>query len=200
MLKLSGSEAVLAVVLAAIAAVVGYVLSEADRRKLGRTPWGLPSLVWALFWFLSWIIGLVLYLFAHRSEVRRAAQGQPPTFDAYGHYSPVPPPPPVSAADFPAYPRPADGSRRQASPVHAQPSPPPRPPAAAPPPVPLPPAVASPVTAGGSVVVPTPPSWQADPSGRFHYRWWTGTEWTSYVATDGQVTVDTSPDQRIGPY
>jgi hypothetical protein len=46
----------------------------------------------------------------------------------------------------------------------------------------------------------TPPSWQSDPSGRFHYRWWTGTEWTSHVATGGNVVVDTSPDQRIGPY
>jgi len=45
-----------------------------------------------------------------------------------------------------------------------------------------------------------PPSWQADPSGRHHYRWWTGSEWTSYVATHGQVAVDTHPDQRIGPY
>jgi hypothetical protein len=60
----------------------------------------------------------------------------------------------------------------------------------------VPPATAAAATIGASA----PPSWQADPSGRFHYRWWTGNEWTSYVATNGQVTVDASPDQRIGPY
>jgi hypothetical protein len=51
-----------------------------------------------------------------------------------------------------------------------------------------------------AAVASAPPSWQPDPGGRYHYRWWTGTEWSAYVATDGQVVVDTSPDQRIGPY
>lgn len=179
MFNISGSEAVLAVVVAVGAAVLGYVLSEGDRRKLGRTPWGLPSLIWALFWFLSWIIGLVLFLVAHRAEVRRAAQGPAPTLGTYGHTM-APPPQRSAGSDFPAYPRPADGGDRRLPTV----TPPPPPPAA-----PVPPPVAS-----------APPSWQPDPSGRFHYRWWTGTEWTSYVATHGQVVVDTSPDQRIGPY
>ncbi len=178
MLKLSGSETALVLVLAVAAAVLGYVLSEADRRKLGRTPWGLPSLIWALFWFLSWIVGLVLFLVAHRAEVRRAAQGPTPGFDVYGRAAPGPPPARSAGSDFPAYPRPADGVDR------ARPGPPP---------AHLPPAAVPPQAAA-------PPSWQADPSGRFHYRWWTGTEWTSYVATDGHVVVDTSPDQRIGPY
>ena len=164
----------LLLVLAVIEAVVGFLLSEADRRRLGRTPWGLPSLVWALLWFLSLLLGLVLYLFAHRSEVRRAAAGPPGTIDDVGRIN-VPPTPNRSvASDFPAYPRPSDGGA-------SRPVPPP------------PPSTA--VTAASA-----PPSWQTDPSGRFHYRWWTGSEWTSYVATHGQVTVDTSPDQRIGPY
>ncbi len=42
--------------------------------------------------------------------------------------------------------------------------------------------------------------WYADPSGRFHYRWWDGSQWTSHVATDGHHLIDTNPDQRIGPY
>jgi len=46
----------------------------------------------------------------------------------------------------------------------------------------------------------SPPAWQPDPSGRFHYRWWDGHEWTSHVATDGHHLIDTNPDQRIGPY
>ena len=45
---------------------------------------------------------------------------------------------------------------------------------------------------------PAPPSWQPDPNSRFHHLWSTGSEWTSYVATHGQV-IDSSPDQRIVP-
>ncbi len=195
MLHISGSEAVLAVVVAIGASVLGFVLSEADRRKLGRTPWGLPSLVWALFWFLSWIVGLVLFLIAHRAEVRRAANGPTPAVDAYRHPMAAPPPRASAGSDFPAYPRPAGGGDRRDPPVPPAPSsvpaPPPPPPAAAvPAPPPPPPAAAA----------SAPPSWQPDPGGRYHYRWWSGTEWTSYVSTHGQVVVDTSPDQRIGPY
>ena len=181
MLTVSGSDLVLGLLLDVAAAVLGYVLSEGDRRKLGRTPWGLPSPVWALIWFLAWFVGLPLYLFAHRAEVRRAAQGPSPTFDAYGQAVPLPPSSSAarsSASDFPAYPRRADGGDRPAA-VPATP--------VAPPPAVAPQAAA-------------PASWQPDPSGRFHYRWWTGSEWTSYVSTHGQVVVDSSPDQRIGPY
>ena len=180
MLSVSGPDLVLGLLVDAAAAVLGYVLSEADRRKLGRTPWGMPSPIWALIWFLAWFVGLPLYLFAHRAEVRRAAQGPSPTTDAYGRVAPVPPASAMArsaGSDFPAYPRPADGGDRR-------------------PPVPAVPAV--PPT--GVPATAAPPSWQADPSGRFHYRWWTGSEWTSYVATHGQVVVDSSPDQRIGPY
>ena len=183
MLKISGSEMVLGLVVGVAGAVIGYLLSESDRRKLGRTPWGLPSLIWGLLWFLSWLIGLILYLFAHRAEVRRAAQGPGPSFGAYGTAAPGPLVAP-RASDFPAYPRPADGADRA-------------------PAAPSAPAASMPPTAAGVPPGPgasAPPSWQPDPGGRYHYRWWTGTEWTSYVATDGQVVTDTSPDQRIGPY
>jgi len=189
--NISGSEAVVAVVIAVGAAVLGFVLSEGDRRKLGRTPWGLPSLIWALFWFLSWVVGLVLFLVAHRAEVRRAAQGPTPTLGAYGHPMAPPPPPRSVGSDFPAYPRRADGGNRRVPPVpHAPP----------PPPAPAGPAPAPDLPGSPAPTASAPPSWQPDPSGRFHYRWWTGTMWTSYVSTHGQVVVDTSPDQRIGPY
>ena len=46
----------------------------------------------------------------------------------------------------------------------------------------------------------SPPAWHPDPSGRFQFRWWNGSEWTSQVAADGKHLIDTSPDQRIGPY
>ena len=173
MLNVSGPELVLLLVLAVVWAVVGYRLSEADRRTLGRTPWGLPSAVWALFWFLSLALGLILYLFAHRAEVRR---GPGPAVGPTGAPGAVPPTAQSSGSDFPAYPRRADGGMRV-------------------PHVPAPAPAVGPPTAEQS-----PPAWHPDPSGRFHYRWWTGTEWTSYVSTDGTVVVDTSPDQRIGPY
>jgi len=185
-LNLSGSQLVLALIFDVGWGVLGYFLAENDKRNLGRTPWGIPSALWAMIWFLSGLIGVVLWFFAHRAEVRRAAQS--PLAPLGGNpASPAPPPARSSASDFPAYPRPADGG--------APPAPPapialPASPAAA---VPAPPP--APVAADAS-----PPAWHPDPSGRYHYRWWTGSEWTSYVSTHGRVEVDASPDQRIGPY
>jgi hypothetical protein len=178
-LAIHGPELWVALAIEVVAGVIGYFLSEGDRRRLGRTPWGLPSVIWALFWFLSWLIGAILFVFAHRAEVRRAHQGPMAPADAYGRPVASPQPQRASSEDFPAYPRPADGSVRREQPI-----PPP------PPPV-------RPVSVQDGAA---PPSWQPDPGGRYHYRWWTGTEWTSYVSTGGHVVVDTSPDQRIGPY
>lgn len=178
-------------VLSVVWAFIGYTLSEQTKRTTGRTPWGLPSAVWALLWFLSVIFGLVLYLIAQSSEtrrMRRSGRVPGPTFSATpgpgvpGGLSTRPP-----ASDFPAYPRPA----RPVEPVGA--------------PGPMPPAMPAPGSAvhraTGPVGAPLPPpGWHPDPSGRFHYRWWDGTQWTNQVSVHGQVLVDTSPDQRIGPY
>jgi hypothetical protein len=177
-LSIHGPELWVGLAIDVAASVIGYVLSEGDRRRLGRTPWGLPSAVWAVIWLIYFPVGIILYVIAHRAEVRRAAQGPVPAADAYGRPAAGLQAERVTSEDYPAYPRPADGSVR--------PTPPPPPPPA------------SAATPAGADMAP--PSWQADPSGRFHYRWWTGSEWTSYVATDGHVVVDTSPDQRIGPY
>ena len=35
-----------------------------------------------------------------------------------------------------------------------------------------------------------PPSWHNDPTGRYQYRWWDGSTWTSFVAQDGVQLVD----------
>jgi len=182
----SSSQWVILIVLSFVWAGLGYRLSEIDRRNLGRTPWGLPSALWALFWFLSLIVGLVLYLIAHSSGVKKGPQnppdlGVPPMAS---HAAPVSAPPArghgsVSVSDlYPAYPRPANTRSAE-----FEPEPEERP--------------ARDDQAGGWV---SPPAWQPDPSGRFHYRWWDGSEWTSQVSINGQQLVDTSPDQRIGPY
>ncbi len=190
MVNLSGSQLALVVVFAIAQAALGYYLSEADRRNLGRTPWGLPSPVWALIWFLSLLIAVILFVIAHRAEVRRSAVG------ASGTPGKVTPGPATAApqrsvgTDFPAYPRPATGE------VKEDPAVPTSNPANAGYPALSDPNASAPSTALAS----SPPAWQPDPSGRFHYRWWTGQEWTSFVSILGQVQVDTNPDQRIGPY
>jgi hypothetical protein len=178
---ISGSEWILLLVLSLVWAWFGYRLSEADRRTLGRTPWGLPSAIWALFWFISLILGLVLYLIAHANGVRRAQQlrsGMAGSAMAVGA--------PSVAQRFPVYPQPANST--------ATPEEPPIEDAA--------PGAEGSTGSGGSATAPevSPPAWHPDPSGRFQFRWWDGSEWTSHVATNGQVMIDTNPDQRIGPY
>jgi Protein of unknown function (DUF2510) len=238
-LQISSGEKIVLLVLGLVFAGLGYWLSESDRRKFGRTPWGLPSVVWALFWFLSVVLGLVLYLIAHSGVVRRARQypGADPYGPGYGagygpgpvgmRSAPPPPSPPSVSDQFPAYPRPAN--RPLADPVDTAVEPPDRgvdPPtghsAGVPPtdpsgsPMPSEPtdataavaaAAAGPEAASApSSDVPStseavsPPAWHPDPGGRFHYRWWDGSQWTSYVSINGQQLVDTNPDQRIGPY
>ncbi len=196
MLHVSGSQLVVLLALSVVWAFLGYRLSEMDRRNLGRTPWGLPSLLWAFFWFLSLLLGLVLYLIAHFSGLRRAQQNPP----VMGLPGPTPMPPmseasasrkaPSASELFPAYPRPANSQPEQAEVtpedvVEASS-------------FPSPGAPVQPGTQG--VGNSSPPAWQPDPSGRFHYRWWDGTQWTSQVSTDGHHLIDTNPDQRIGPY
>jgi hypothetical protein len=190
---LSGSQWIIYGALSILWAVLGYRLSENDRKALGRTPWGLPSAVWALFWFLSLLIGLLLYLIAHSTGVRQAQQHPPPGVSAGSG----PPPPTASRTGrspsvselFPAYPRPANSQPSSSTPETAEPEG----------------WAASPQPASGGGGIPlgapvSPPAWHPDPSGRFHYRWWDGHQWTSQVSTDGHHFVDTNPDQRIGPY
>lgn len=199
MLKLSGSQLVVVLVVTIALAYVGYSLAESDRRNLGRTPWGVPSLAWAVIWLFSPLLGFVLWFVAHRAEVRRATQA--PYAPAGGPQLTPPTGSAASASDFPAYPRRADGGARD---VTA-----PGPPAGTDGPpegnpgqvtgVPGQAAGAAGHAVGGDHQI-SPPAWHPDPSGRYHYRWWTGSEWTSYVSVHGHVEVDTNPDQRIGPY
>lgn len=187
---MSTTQLVLGAVVGVFGAILGYRLSENDRRVLGRTPWGLPSALWAFFWFILLPLGVILYLIAHSEGVRQFQQQSPPDGSAA---APSSPPGPVSAADlFPAYPRPANAPiptsvSEQSTPVFSdsgtgaieEPDP-------------------GQAVSGGSPY--SPPAWHPDPSGRFHYRWWDGHQWTSHVSTDGHHLIDTNPDQRIGPY
>ena len=201
MVNLSNTQLVVVLIVTAALAYLGYVLSETDRRTLGRTPWGLPSPAWAVIWFLSPLVGFVLWLFAHRAGVRRAAD---PSMAHAGVPTPTAPVR-TSASDFPAYPRRADGGSRpdgagSGAPPPARPAGPPGEDASGPG---VPAATGHGDPAGAALGAGhhvSSPAWHPDPSGRYHYRWWTGSEWTSYVSVHGHVEVDTSPDQRIGPY
>jgi Protein of unknown function (DUF2510) len=189
-LHLSSTELIVFGLLGLLWAGVGYALSEQAKRTTGRTPWGLPSLVWALFWFLSVLVGLVLFLIAQFTENRRTGRlGSSRPTSSTGTASTATPGRANPGSQFPAYPRPAN------SPV---PGDLPAPSTGRPrhePPVP-----AAPQHDPGYHPSMCPPSWQPDPSGRFHFRWWNGAEWTTQVSTHGQHLIDTSPDQRIGPY
>ena len=78
MVKLSGTQWVIALVLSLVWGVIGYALSEKDRRRLGSDPLGPPfgpvglSLVLSLY---CWADPLLI---AHASGMRRAQQ--PPPF------------------------------------------------------------------------------------------------------------------------
>ena len=221
MIHVSAGQWVLLIGLSLLWGFLGYRLSEQARRVTGRTPWGLPSQLWALFWFLSLALGLllyVIYLCTRAIEQRRTAQGLP------GPAGPTPAPGPAAmrggsdanaGSNFPAYPRPANSGPTAPSADLSHLPAPPRSPKARPgegaasagaPSADAPsPSVASDdvrPAEGGPDRQPTvsPPAWHPDPGGRFHYRWWNGSEWTSQVAIDGQHLIDTSPDQRIGPY
>jgi Protein of unknown function (DUF2510) len=217
----SSGELIALLVLGVVFAVLGYWLSENDRRRFGRTPWGLPSLVWALFWFLSILLGFILYLIAHADVVRRARQFPEGRFPAGGPYragsgslgmGTAPPPTPSVADQFPAYPRPAGGPAIGPSVEPAvAPATAPVDELAGPQPGPSSGPIHHPGPAEGPSGYPmaaqptpatpvSPPAWHPDPGGRFHYRWWDGSQWTSFVSFNGQQLIDTSPDQRIGPY
>jgi len=178
-----GQWAVLSVVYV-LAAILGWRLAERDRKQLGRTPWGIPALAWAAIWLVSPAIGLVLFLVAHSGELRRVRGVPPGAQQGLSGSAPnlaIRDRPPTVAEQFPAYPQPAN-------------APGPVPAATAAPTDTAPPQPEEPAAAV------SPPAWHPDPSGRFQFRWWNGSEWTSHVSTDGHVLIDTNPDQRIGPY
>lgn len=207
-MQLSTSELIVIGVLSILWAAIGYRLSEGVRKLTGRTPWGLPSPVWALLWFLSVLLGVVLFLIARASDARRAVRMGPGPpggpGESLGSQPTAPMAKPIRAgSQFPAYPRPANSpGLGEPEPSHLPPPPTPTPQAesATQPVTASDPALAAPGTPEAGPPVLPPPGWHPDPSGRFHYRWWDGTMWTSQVSLSGQHLIDTNPDQRIGQY
>ncbi len=67
-------------VIALVFGGLGFWLSERFRRNWGRTPWGLPSLLWAFIFFLSLLIGVILFRIAQRNtrSTSTAVPGQSP--------------------------------------------------------------------------------------------------------------------------
>jgi hypothetical protein len=217
-MQMSPTELIVIGALSIVWAAIGYRLSEGVRKVTGRTPWGLPSPVWALLWFLSLVLGLVLFLIARATDARRAVRMGPGPSHAPGESLGAGPVAPMAkpiraGSQFPAYPRPANSpGLGEAEPSHLPPPPAPPAPAGTQPPggpspanesnpasEPVPASSPAPSSEPAPQVLP-PPGWHPDPSGRFHYRWWDGTMWTSQVSLSGQHLIDTSPDQRIGQY
>ncbi|MGH9097827.1 MAG: DUF2510 domain-containing protein [Acidimicrobiales bacterium] len=213
-MQMSTAEVIVIGVLSIVWAAIGYGLSEGVRKVTGRTPWGLPSPVWALLWFLSLVLGLVLFLIARASDARRAVRMGPGPPEApaksLGPGMIAPMAKPIRAgSQFPAYPRPANSpGLGEAEPSHLPPPPAPPAPSGTQSPGgpqsaneanPASQPASAPSSEPGPEALP-PPGWHPDPSGRFHYRWWDGTMWTSQVSLSGQHLIDTSPDQRIGQY
>ncbi|MDA8343015.1 MAG: DUF2510 domain-containing protein [Actinomycetota bacterium] len=173
---LSSNEEVFVLILGVVWAAVGYRLAERFQRRYGVALWRIPAGVWALFWFLSVVLGAVLYLIARSTTLKRLGAGSyggsPPYPQGYGGWPVSPTGPPGSGPGAGLGYGPGTGLGNGGDPT-------------------------GPV---GNQLPVSPPAWHPDPSGRFAYRWWDGTAWTSTVWSDGRVMEDTSPDQRIGPY
>jgi len=111
---------------------LGYWLSERYRRNWGRSPWGLPSLLWAFIFFLSLLVGAILFMIAQRTTrpTSTAAGGQsppwyPPSAGGYGGYpsSSGAYPPPPGAYPPPPGPYPGVPGTEQVPPSVDRPSP-----------------------------------------------------------------------------
>ena len=170
-MQLSGAQTVVYLVLAVLFGFVGYRLSENFRRRSGRTPWGMPSALWAFIWFLSLLLGLVLYLIA-RSTTKIDPSRRP-----------------VSPMNRPGWPAGTSTPAQSGSvlpgryPSRVPPDPSRVPPGNSSPPAAPDRSTAQPDPSAAQEV--SPPMWHPDPSGRFEYRWWDGQRWTSSVSRGG---------------
>jgi hypothetical protein len=144
---------------------LNYRSTERFRRVTGKSPWGIPPIVWALASvFISLLVTVLAFIAmatSQRRGMRQGGGGYPGGFPgdggaggAPGHYG-------GRASRHLRYP---ESTRTQSIPTTAT--------RVAPPPA------------------SAPPGWQPDPSGRFDFRYWNGEEWTEFVSKDGVSSTD----------
>jgi hypothetical protein len=183
-MQLSGTQTVVYLILAVLFGFVGYRLSENFRKQSGRTPWGMPSALWAFIWFLSLFLGLVLYLIARSTTKIDPSRRPVSPMNRLGWPASTSKPAQsgsVLPGRYPSRASPGNGSPPPA------PDPSPAPPALGPSPAPHAPdpSAAPPAPDPSAAQAVSPPMWHPDPSGRFEYRWWDGQRWTSSVSRGG---------------
>jgi hypothetical protein len=140
--------------------VLNYRNTEQFRRSTGKSPWGIPPVVWGVASvFVSLFITLLALIAMHTSRasgVSRgggiAQRGMRPPFDGQVPGGPTA----YGPGEYPDTQPAGEGTSTVAAPPMAS----------------------------------APPSWQADPSGRFDFRYWGGDEWTEFVSKDGEQSTD----------
>lgn len=162
---------------------MNYRNTDRYRKVYGRSPWGIPPIVWGIAsLFLSLVVTLAALIAMNTGNGarRRNGTGGPGpgggTFGT-GPYGGARPPfggqvpaPPASTQYAPG-----EFPDSQLHPSGRQPTD-------------VPASTSTPATL---TTAPTaPPSWQPDPSGRFDFRYWGGDEWTEFVTKDGEQSTD----------
>ncbi len=161
------------VVFGGVIAVLNYRNTERYRRATGKSPWGIPPIGWAVASAFVPVVVTFMALIAMTSG-RGARRGSRP-FGGTMPGSAARPPFDGQVPDPPTGYRPGElpdaalhpsGQRSTDRQTEA--------------------AVPATLTASASA----PPSWQADPSGRFDFRNWGGDEWTEFVSKGGEQSTD----------
>lgn len=143
---------------------LNYRSTERFRRVTGKSPWGIPPIVWALASvFISLLVTVLAFIAMATSQRRNMRQGggYPGGFPGSGGAGGAPGPYGGHSSRHLRYP---ESTRTQSIPTTA--------------------------TQVTTPPVSAPPSWQADPSGRFDFRYWNGEEWTEFVSKDGVSSTD----------
>lgn len=161
-----------------IIGLLNYRSTERFRRVTGKSPWGIHPIVWGLASVLVSLFVTVLAFIAMSTSNRRRMQNG----GAYGAGNGAGP----QSNPFARYP-----SRPPQSPTRQPPGPHkfPQPQSSAP----------DPAISGQPVpaTLSAPPGWQADPSGKYDFRYWDGDDWTEFVSQGG-VTSSDPPVPRQG--
>ena len=144
---------------------LNYRSTERFRRMTGKSPWGIPPIVWALASvFISLFVTVLAFIAmatSQRRNMRQGGGGYPGGFPGSGGAGGAPGP----------YGGPTSRHLRYPEPTQS-------------------PSIPTTATVVAPPPVSAPPSWQPDPSGRFDFRYWNGEEWTEFVSKDGVSDTD----------